>query len=334
MSFLVLDNVSKSYGTTRVLHEITLSIPRGDFICLLGPSGSGKSTLLNCIMGLTHPTSGTCLLSGTDITTAPPEKRNFGVVFQEYALFPNLTVAQNIQYGLHKKTWSPEQRTLRTQELLALVGLTGFDHIYPDDLSGGQQQRVALARAIAPNPSLLLLDEPLSALDAQVRGQLRNELKKIQKETGITTVMVTHDQEEAFELADTIYLIHEGRIEQQGTPLALHTAPESEFVANFIGTMNILSVDWLRGGKHTGIRFEDVLVQEATEQTLAVPHSCTGRVETISFRGAFSRVELLLSDYKTHVCADVPTRDIFFSVKDTIAVTFPEKQWCIWDQPA
>jgi iron(III) transport system ATP-binding protein len=331
MSFLALKNISKYFGTTRVLNDVTLSIAQGEFVCFLGPSGSGKSTLLNCIMGLMEPSEGTCHVSGQDITVVPPEKRGFGVVFQEYTLFPNLTVFENVKYGLHKSQWSVRESTHRVDELLSLVGLEGYARSYPADLSGGQQQRVALARALAPRPQLLLLDEPLSALDARVRAQLRQELKKIQRETNITTIMVTHDQEEAFELADTIFVINDGLIEQAGAPIDLHTQPASAFVAQFIGTMNVVSLGWIRNGLPTGVRYEDVMLNSATEQALQVPYSCTGRVESILFRGAFSRVQLLLSDYKTRVFSDIPTSDVFFTPNDILAVTVPEQHWCIWD---
>lgn len=331
MPFLALKNISKYFGTTKVLNDVTLSIAQGEFVCFLGPSGSGKSTLLNCIMGLLDPSEGTCHLKGVDITVVPPERRGCGVVFQEYTLFPNLTVFENIKYGLHKGAWSSDEIAQRVTELLLLVGLEGYSQSYPADLSGGQQQRVAFARALAPRPQLLLLDEPLSALDARVRTQLRQELKKIQQETNITTIMVTHDQEEAFELADTIFVINEGAVEQAGAPLDLHTEPASEFVAQFIGTMNVVSLSWIRNELPTGVRYEDVVLQLATEQSLQVPHSCTGRVENISFRGAFSRVELLLSDYTTRIFSDIPTSNIFFKRNDILAVTLPEQQWCIWD---
>ena len=210
-------------------------------MCFLGPSGCGKTTLLRAIAGLDIQTSGRIEQVGRDISRLPPARRDFGIVFQSYALFPNLTAAQNVGYGLRDTRKRRAQVAQRVAELLTMVGLDGHGHKYPAQLSGGQQQRVALARALAPSPGLLLLDEPLSALDAKVRIYLRQEIRQLQRRLGVTTVMVTHDQEEALTMADRIVVMNQGVIEQVGTPLEIYREPASAFVADFIGVMNFVS---------------------------------------------------------------------------------------------
>jgi iron(III) transport system ATP-binding protein len=248
-SFLSLRGIGKSFGATRVLDGIDLDIEPGEFVCLLGPSGCGKTTLLRIVCGIERADSGQILLGGQDIAGLPPAARGFGVVFQSYALFPNLTAAQNIAYGLHPTGALAREMAKRSREMLDLVGLTAHADKYPVQLSGGQQQRIALARALAPNPRLLLLDEPLSALDAQVRASLRSEIRALQKRLGIVTIMVTHDQEEALSMADRVVLMHNGRIEQAGTPDELYRQPRTRFVAGFVGRMNMLPATVLADGK-------------------------------------------------------------------------------------
>lgn len=235
---LELKGISKSFGSTVVVREIDLQVGQSEFICLLGASGCGKTTLLRIICGIESSDQGRVLYRGQDITAWSPAQRRFGIVFQSYALFPNLTVVNNITYGLTGMT--RERQISRAHEMLELVGLAALGERYPAQLSGGQQQRIALARALAPSPSILLLDEPLSALDAQVRHTLRSELKRIQRELNIPVVMVTHDQQEAMELADTVMLMNQGQIEQRGTPRQLYGKPQSQHVAQFIGRTNIL----------------------------------------------------------------------------------------------
>lgn len=235
-----LHEVLKKFGEQLVINLVSLSVQERELFVLLGSSGSGKSTILRVIAGLVRPDSGSVVLRGNDVTFVPPQKRGVGVVFQNYALFQHMTVAQNIEFGLKIRKMSAKQRKQRSDELLELVGLSGLAHRYPMQLSGGQSQRVALARAIAYEPSVLLLDEPFGALDVKIRGKLRRSLKALQKEVGITTVLVTHDQEEAFELADRIAVVERGRIVEVGTPHQLYHAPRTEFVANFVGGGNVL----------------------------------------------------------------------------------------------
>jgi len=240
MTYLQISEITKTFGKFTALQDISLDVAQSEFICLLGPSGCGKTTLLRVIAGLETQDRGRIYQNGKDITRLPASKRDFGIVFQSYALFPNLTAAQNIAFGLQNTGLQRAKVRDRVQELLELVGLSGMGQKFPSQLSGGQQQRVSLARAIALSPGLLLLDEPLSALDAQVRASLRQEIRSLQKRVGITTVMVTHDQVEALTMADRIVVMNKGEIEQVGTPIQIYCEPETPFVANFIGSMNFL----------------------------------------------------------------------------------------------
>ncbi|PSV23010.1 ABC transporter ATP-binding protein [Photobacterium kishitanii] len=332
MSFISIDHVIKDYEEYRALHGISLSIKRGEFICFLGPSGCGKTTLLNIIAGLHFPEQGKVMCLDEDITYLTPAKRKFGIVFQNYALFPNLTVSDNITYGLRGKEWNKAKRNERTDELLTLIGLPHITQRYPAELSGGQQQRVALARAIANSPRLLLLDEPLSALDAKVRVTLRNELKTLQRKLGITVIMVTHDQEEAMALADRIVVMNEGRIEQIGTPESLYLTPENRFVGEFIGSMNMLSIPQWAQGKTIGVRYEQVQVRPATEENLQRPYTLVVRVMCWHLMGAFYRLDLLMSDQNTQLYADVPYQyfqDNQLSEHTLVAITIPPESWCV-----
>ncbi|KNY13017.1 MULTISPECIES: ABC transporter ATP-binding protein [unclassified Shinella] len=234
------DNVTKSYGGYVAVENLNLSIEPGKFVTLLGPSGCGKSTSLRMLGGFETPTSGRILLSGKDVTRVPPNKRNVNIVFQDYALFPHMTVAKNIAFGLELKGLDNARIHRRVCELLELVQLQDYAKRLPAELSGGQRQRVALMRALAPDPDVLLLDEPLSALDAKLRQQMQIELKAIQEKTGKTFMFVTHDQEEALTMSDTIVVMNKGRIEQMGDPNTLYGRPGSVFVANFIGETNLL----------------------------------------------------------------------------------------------
>ena len=238
--YLEIKNISKNFGETFVLKNIHLDVFKGEFLCLLGPSGCGKTTLLRIISGLERQTNGDIIQDGLLISNSPTEKRDFGIVFQSYALFPNLNAKQNIAYGLENKKINKKEIEKRTNNLLRMVGLEKYSDQFPSQLSGGQQQRVALARAMALSPGLLLLDEPLSALDAQVRLKLRNEIKLIQKKLNLTTIMVTHDQTEALSMADRVVVMERGHIAQIGTPFELYENPITPFVADFIGKMNFL----------------------------------------------------------------------------------------------
>ncbi len=246
--FLSVQHLVKRFGAHTALADVSLEIPAGELVCLLGPSGCGKTTLLRAIAGLERQDSGTIHLNGRDISVAPPQARDYGILFQSYALFPNLTVARNVAYGLSTRRADRQRVAARVAEMLDLVGLAGAAGQYPAQLSGGQQQRVALARALAPAPSLLLLDEPMSALDARVRDHLRRELRALQRRLGITTLMVTHDQEEAMTMADRIAVMNGGVIEQFDTPRALYRDPHTAFIADFVGEANWLPYERLDDG--------------------------------------------------------------------------------------
>ncbi|HUE46217.1 MAG TPA: putative 2-aminoethylphosphonate ABC transporter ATP-binding protein [Aestuariivirgaceae bacterium] len=239
--YLRIRDLTKRFGSFTALRNISLDVEEGEFVCFLGPSGCGKTTLLRAIAGLDVQTTGTVEQAGKDISNLPPSQRDFGIVFQSYALFPNLTVDRNIAYGLENKGLPRRDIAVRVAELLKLVGMPEQGIKYPAQLSGGQQQRVALARALATSPGLLLLDEPLSALDAKVRVHLRHEVRTLQERLGVTTIMVTHDQEEALTMADRIVVMNQGVIEQIGTPDVVYRDPHTLFVADFIGEMNRLA---------------------------------------------------------------------------------------------
>ena len=240
MAFLELSGVQKRFGDTVAVQDFNLAAERGEFVSFLGPSGCGKTTTLRMIAGFERPTAGAISIDGDDITDRPPNQRNVGMVFQSYALFPNMTVAGNIGFGLKIRKRSKGDIDRRVGELLELIHLEGRGDRFPWQLSGGQQQRVALARALAIEPTILLLDEPLSALDAKIRVALRHEIRQIQRQLGITTVYVTHDQEEALELSDRIVVMSEGRIEQIGSPFEIYNFPSTAFVASFVGTLNAI----------------------------------------------------------------------------------------------
>jgi iron(III) transport system ATP-binding protein len=313
--YLSIRRLTKRFGSFTALDDVSLDVFAREFVVFLGPSGCGKTTLLRAIAGLDIQTSGTIHQSGRDVSALPPAERDFGIVFQSYALFPNLSVVDNVGYGLVSRGRPRAEVRARVAELLALVGLPDAGAKYPAQLSGGQQQRVALARALAISPGLLLLDEPLSALDARVRQHLRQELKELQRKLGITTIMVTHDQEEALALADRIVVMNHGVIEQVGTPTEIYRVPASPFVADFVGTMNFLAasvadagtvaigrrhfrVDGLNGlapgaAALVCIRPEDVKtrnVEPDAENALEV------EVKSLEFLGSFARARLAPAD--------------------------------------
>ncbi len=237
---LLLENLSKRFGRLVAVQGVSLEIMEGEFVCFLGPSGCGKTTLLRLIAGFEIPSGGRILYDGRVINDLIPQKRNFGIVFQSYALFPNMTVFDNVAFGLRARGVPRERIASRVEELLDLVGLRQYQDTYPAELSGGQQQRVALVRALATQPSVLLLDEPLSALDARIRVHLRSEIKRLQRSLRITTIYVTHDQEEAMSLADRIVVMEGGMVRQIGSAGEIYRRPESRFVADFVGTSNFL----------------------------------------------------------------------------------------------
>ena len=321
--FLRIENLTKIFGDFTALEDIALEISEGEFVCFLGPSGCGKTTLLRAIAGLDIQTRGTVMQGGQDISALPPSERDFGIVFQSYALFPNLSVAKNVAYGLENRKMAKPDIEARVAELLDLVGLPDQGSKYPAQLSGGQQQRIALARAIATSPGLLLLDEPLSALDAKVRVHLRHEVKQLQRTLGITTIMVTHDQEEALTMADRIVVMNHGVIEQIGTPHEIYREPATAFVADFIGTMNFVTGavagpgsvrvgdlelvcdtgDLATGATVTvAIRPEDIVAQGATGDE---ENGFSVTVGYIEFLGSFVRADLQSEDIGSqHLRAD------------------------------
>lgn len=265
MSFVEIKNLEKSFGDTKVLKKLNLNIEEGEFITLLGPSGCGKSTLLRCIAGLNSIDSGEIFIDGKDMTNVIPKDRNIGMVFQNYALFPNMTVWENIEFGLKMK--KEKNYDEKIKNIIDMVELNGKENYYPNELSGGQQQRVAFARALITRPKILLLDESLSALDAKIRKSLRDKLRKIQKHLGITTIFVTHDQEEALAVSDRVFVMNKGEISQSGTPEEIYTNPANEFMVDFIGNYNIFKgedAEKIFGikGKIIAVRPESIYVRE------------------------------------------------------------------------
>ncbi|MBN8532728.1 MAG: putative 2-aminoethylphosphonate ABC transporter ATP-binding protein [Rhizobiales bacterium] len=322
--FLSVRNLTKAFGAFLALKDIDLDIAEGEFVCFLGPSGCGKTTLLRAIAGLDRQTSGTIMLRGRDVSHAPPSARDFGIVFQSYALFPNLSVADNIGYGLVNEKRARPEIERRVAELLALVGLPEQASKYPAQLSGGQQQRVALARALATSPGLLLLDEPLSALDARVRLRLREEIRSLQRRLGVTTIMVTHDQEEALSMAERIVVMNHGVIEQVGTPEEVYAWPQTAFVADFVGRMTFLSGVMSEGGivdigSHPlrvqsanlppGATVEVGLRPEAVRLVAALggENRLAMRIEALEYLGSFVRATLAVrAGSPLTLLADIP----------------------------
>ena len=303
--FLQLRAIRKDFGGFLALQDINLDIRKGEFVCFLGPSGCGKTTLLRIIAGLEVQTEGEVWQGGRDVSRLPPALRDYGIVFQSYALFPNLSVADNVAYGLVNRKTPKAQVRNRVAELVKLVGLPGSEGKFPAQLSGGQQQRIALARALATAPVLLLLDEPLSALDALERVRLRSEIRALQQKLGVTTVMVTHDQEEALSVADRIVVMNQGVIEQVGTPMEIYREPASPFVADFVGKVNMLPARIAGGRLHFGslsipcdghdrearvyLRPEDVLARPIAPGD---PHVFDASIEKIEFLGSYCHVRV------------------------------------------
>ncbi|HBM7290166.1 TPA: ATP-binding cassette domain-containing protein [Clostridioides difficile] len=299
MSYLKINNVFKSYDQKKVLNNISLDIEEGEFLCLLGPSGCGKTTLLRIIAGLEDVNSGTIILQDKDITNLEPSKRGFGIVFQSYALFPNMTAYNNIAFPLKERKVSKEKIDNKVKEVLETVGLTNEAHKYPKALSGGQQQRIAIARALALEPKFLLLDEPMSALDAKVRHKLRMDIKRLQKELNITTIMVTHDQEEAITMADKIAILNGGDIMQIGTPEEIYQNPQNLFTAQFIGDTNCFD----NGDSILTVRTEYVQIEKSTKENYQ------GIISNIEFRGNLLRVEIKDKLNENFIISDVSIKE-------------------------
>jgi putative spermidine/putrescine transport system ATP-binding protein len=338
----------RSYGAVQALDGLSLTIAPGELVALLGPSGCGKTTALRALAGFERPDAGEILVGGADITGVPANRRGMGMVFQAYSLFPNLTARDNVAFGLRLRRIPTRRRRTRADELLELVGLAAQAGQYPHQLSGGQQQRVALARALAIEPRVLLLDEPLSALDAQVRAQLRDEIRALQTRLGITTLFVTHDQEEALSMADRVGVMRSGRLEQLDAPEAIYAWPRTPFVAEFVGTVNRLPgrivedalvdvagqrlpvlqvVEGLAGEVDALVRPEAIVVAPATDGAAGDGVGVLGTVIQRSFRGAITRVQVELPGVTRagvggagatsaatsgvgRVVADVPTIDV------------------------
>ena len=319
-SAVAFRDLHRHYGEVRALDGLTLELAPGELVALLGPSGCGKTTALRILAGLDIATSGSVLVGGKDITRVPANKRDMGMVFQAYSLFPHLTVAENVAFGLKLRGVDRGKRLSHAGDMLELVGLAEHGDRYAHQLSGGQQQRVALARALAIEPTVLLLDEPLSALDAKVRVQLRDEIRRVQLEVGTTTLFVTHDQEEALAVADRVGVMNQGQLEQVAPPTELYARPATRFVAEFVGLSNRLSAEVSTGAAtvlgsrvalldgsvehgagHALVRPESVAVSEATES-----RDANARVVSVAFLGPFSRVQCRLDDGQV-VVAQVPS---------------------------
>ena len=315
--YLRLEGIRKNFGSFQALSDIHLAIEKGEFVCFLGPSGCGKTTLLRIIAGLETQTAGRILQAERDISVLPPAQRDYGIVFQSYALFPNLSVADNVAYGLVNRKQPRAEIAKRVDELLELVGLPGSGPKFPAQLSGGQQQRIALARALATKPGLLLLDEPLSALDALERVRLRHEIRSLQNQLGVTTIMVTHDQEEALSVADRIVVMKQGVIEQIGTPQDVYERPATAFVADFIGKVNVLTATALGQGRfrvgrldlecarhrespaagqavRLYLRPEDRVAEGALE---GAPNRVWGEVRKVEFQGGWCLAEMHVEEF-------------------------------------
>jgi len=342
MSYLSISNVSKVFGGVVAVEDFNLEVEKGEFISFLGPSGCGKTTTLRMIAGFELPTSGEVVLDAENITYKAPNERNVGMVFQSYALFPNMTVAQNIGFGLQVRKTPADEIQTTVKEMLGLIHLEKHAEKYPYQLSGGQQQRVALARALAINPRVLLLDEPLSALDAKIRVELRQEIRRIQQKMGITTIYVTHDQEEALSLSDRIVVMSQGHMEQVGTPAEIYNHPTTEFVASFVGQLNLLPVSEvdLKSGvcKLNGqlVRFDHSEPRQISDKPrLAIRpeefqfgqaegrNLIQGRVEVVMFLGAVVRLRVRIGEVLVSVDLFNERNMTLPRVGDEVMVNFP-----------
>ena len=349
--FLALDHVRKSFGAFTAVEGFELSAQRGEFISFLGPSGCGKTTTLRMIAGFEYPDSGSINVDGRDITRLPPNKRNVGMVFQSYALFPNMSVADNIGFGMRVKKRPADAIRKRVSELLQMINMPEKADRYPYQLSGGQQQRVALARALAIEPQVLLLDEPLSALDAKIRVALRGEIRAIQRQLGITTVYVTHDQEEALSLSDRVVVMSAGRIEQIGTPSEIYNFPTTAFVASFVGTLNLVTARVIDAGAGRlsvdgqEVRTSKAIGEAGTDRrvTLAVrpegielgdgepgDNRLRGSIEDINFLGSIVRIRVRIGEGADGATPTVVALDTFNEphlrlpdVDSTVMIAFP-----------
>ncbi|MCD8083459.1 MAG: ABC transporter ATP-binding protein [Clostridiales bacterium] len=339
MAYIEFKSVVKRFGDNTVLDHIDLDIEKGDLVTLLGPSGCGKSTLLRCLSGLEQVTEGSIILDGQDVTGLPASKRNIGMVFQQYSLFPNMSVEQNIAFGLKMQKKPKEEIETQVRRAIELVELEGKEKQYPANLSGGQQQRVALARSIVTQPKVLLLDEPLSAIDAKLRKALQSRIREIHRELGLTTVFVTHDQDEAMIMSDVIELFHDGRIEQSGSPVSVYTAPVSTFAASFIGSYN--QIDGAVFGRLIGEDFGDSCTVAIRPETITMTrrrpenpdcYILRGSVQDSTPRGNVLRYTVLVEDTIFHV--DALFRSFhMFDMGETLYLSIPRHDClCITDK--
>ena len=330
---LRVENIKKVYDKNIALNGVSLDIRPGEFVCLLGPSGCGKSSLLRIIAGLDKPNEGSVYINERNVTRLPPQRRNFGIMFQSYALFPNLTAFENVAYGLRNKKIKTRDADERVNRLFEMIKLSNAKNKLPAQMSGGEQQRVALVRALATEPDFLLLDEPLSALDAKVRLSLRKQICAIQREMGLTTIMVTHDQEEALTMADRIVVMNKAEVMQCGTPEEVYQTPENPFVADFIGSINFISKrkDHIyQADDDSGvfaIRPEKIHLRKQPEE-----NSVRGVIEDIEFRGSFYRVSAVIRHVArrdTSICVDVPfmqAKKMKLTAGETVYLQWPEEE--------
>lgn len=309
MAYIEFRNLVKKFGDNTVLNGINLSMDEGQFITLLGPSGCGKSTLLRCLAGLEEVTSGQIFVDGKDITNLPPQKRGIGMVFQQYSLFPNMNVYDNIAFPLKLAKEKKEDIERKVHDALEIVDLLGKEKAYPNELSGGQQQRVALARSIVHQPKVLLLDEPLSAIDAKLRKSLQEKIKQIQKKLHITTLFVTHDQDEAMIMSDEIHLFYQGHVEQSGRPVDIYTDPKTKFAAEFIGNYNILERELLhrmidfQEDQHRFYAIRPETLQLSKEKLSDTDYCFEGQVVSHLLHGNVLRYTIMSHGFKLHVDA-------------------------------
>lgn len=313
-NIIEIEQVEKNFSENNVISPLSLEIYSGEFLTILGPSGCGKTTLLRMIAGFEEPSSGVIKLNGEAINNLPPYKRDMNLVFQHYALFPHMNVERNIQFGLKMKGVSIEEQKVRSTEAMRLTQLTEFRNRKPSQLSGGQQQRVAIARAIVNNPKVLLLDEPLGALDFKLRKDLQRELKNLQRELGITFIYVTHDQEEAMSMSDRIVVMNNGKIEQIGTPKEIYQNPASKFVASFIGENNFFN----KGEREIAIRPENIKVSHATDEK----NNYTGIIRDVEFVGTLNKIFIDLHKHdQTIIVYQMPDQTTF-SRNDKVAISW------------
>ena len=348
-AFLDLFEVRKMFGMSAAVDTFNLAVKQGEFVSFLGPSGCGKTTTLRMIAGFEYPTSGQIMLNGADVTNIPSNKRKIGMVFQSYALFPNMTAAENIQFGLKVAGQRPEIMRQRVAEMLDLIHLPEIAKRYPHQLSGGQQQRVALARALAFEPQVLLMDEPLSALDAKIRVTLRQEIRAIQRKLGITAIYVTHDQEEALSISDRVVVMNKGRAEQIGTPTEIYNTPQTQFVASFVGTLNVLQAHVIdQANNMLAVDDQHIRVEQMNSAISTAPLSMAlrpeaitlhrnghgkdvpanlnalhGTVEDINFLGSVVRIRIRLRDQMVNADSFNNPNVVLPSYGEPVTLSFP-----------